>query len=121
MINQLKDKKVRPKKQENLDRIRKVLGIQPRTIPELVKRIDLSYHWTRQLVYFLHDNDLAHIVGYDTSDKVNLPAIYAYGPGKDVEKPKGAKARKSYKPIDRPSGEFDPTGRVKCYGFWGMA
>ena len=114
----MEGRKYRPQK-ETMDRIEKILQIDPRSSKDIAKRIGLSTNSIRNLLGKLRKERRAYILKYSSS-KYNMSAIWAAGDHADAKAPSNCKWAK-HKRVSNPMKEFDYTKPVACYGIWGLA
>lgn len=114
----MEGRKYRPQK-ETMDRIEKILQIDPRNSEDIAKRIGLSTTSIRNLLGKLRKERRAYILKYSSS-KYNMSAIWAAGDHADAKAPSSCKWVKQ-KRVSNLMKEFDYTKPVACYGIWGLA
>lgn len=114
----MEGRKYRPQK-ETMDRIEKILQIDPRSSKDIAKRIGLSTNSIRNLLGKLRKERRAYILKYSSS-KYNMSAIWAAGDHADAKAPSNCKWAK-HKRVSNLMKEFDYTKPVACYGIWGLA
>ena len=114
----MEGRKYRPKK-ETMDRIEKILQIDPRSSKDIAKRIGLSTNSIRNLLGKLRKERRAYILRYSSS-KYNMSAIWAAGDHADAKAPSNCKWAK-HKRVSNLVEEFDYTKPVACYGTWGVS
>lgn len=111
-------KKFTPQK-ETMDKIEKILQIDPRNSEDIAKRIGLSTTSIRNLLGKLRKERRAYILRYSSS-KYNMSAIWAAGDHADAKAPSNCKWVKQ-KRVSNLMEEFDHKKPVACYGIWGLA
>ena len=114
----MEGRKYRPQK-ETMDRIEKILQIDPRSSKDIAKRIGLSTNSIRNLLGKLRKERRAYILKYSSS-KYNMSAIWAAGDHADAKAPSNCKWAK-HKRVSNLMKEFDYKKPVACYGIWGLA
>ena len=114
----MEGRKGRPQK-ETMDKIEKILQIDPRNSEDIAKRIGLSTTSIRNLLGKLRKERRAYILKYSSS-KYNMSAIWAAGDHADAKVPPNCKWVKQ-KRVSNLMDEFDHTKPVACYGIWGLA
>ena len=111
-------KKFTPQK-ETMDKIEKILQIDPRSSEDIAKRIGLSTTSIRGLLVKLRKQRRAYILKYSSS-KYNMSSIWAAGDHEDAKVPPNCKWAKQ-KRVSNLMEEFDHKKPVACYGIWGLA
>jgi len=114
----MEGRKGRPQK-ETMDKIEKILQIDPRNSEDIAKRIGLSTTSIRNLLVKLRKERRAYILRYSSS-KYNMSAIWAAGDHADAKAPSNCKWVKQ-KRVSNLMEEFDHKKPVACYGIWGLA
>lgn len=114
----MEGRKCRPQK-ETMDKIEKILQIDPRSSEDIAKRIGLSTTSIRNLLGKLRKERRAYILRYSSS-KYNMSAIWAAGDHADAKAPSNCKWVKQKRVSDLME-EFDYKKPVACYGIWGLA
>lgn len=114
----MEGRKGRPQK-ETMDKIEKILQIDPRSSEDIAKRIGLSTTSIRNLLRKLRKERRAYILRYSSS-KYNMSAIWAAGDHADAKAPSNCKWVKQ-KRVSNLMEEFDHKKPVACYGIWGLA
>ena len=85
----MEGRKYRPQK-ETMDKIEKILQIDPRSSKDIAKRIGLSTNSIRNLLGKLRKERRAYILKYSSS-KYNMSAIWAAGDHADAKAPSNCK------------------------------
>jgi len=104
---------------ETMDKIEKILQIDPRNSEDIAKRIGLSTTSIRNLLGELRKERRAYILKYSSS-KYNMSDIWAAGDHADAKVPPNCKWVKQ-KRVSNLMEEFDYKKPVACYGIWGLA
>jgi transcription initiation factor IIE alpha subunit len=107
--------KFRPQK-ETMNKIEKILQIDPRSAESIANRIGLSAKTVKNLLGKLRKERRAYILKYSSK---NMAAIWAAGDHEDAKVPKSIK-REKRESVKNLVEEFDYRKPVKCYGIWGL-
>jgi transcription initiation factor IIE alpha subunit len=114
----MEGRKCRPQK-ETMDKIEKILQIDPRNAESISLRLGLSVTTVRNLLGKLRKERRAYILKYSSS-KYNMSAIWATGDHADAKVPPNCKWAKQ-KRVSNLMVDFDYTKPVACYGIWGLS
>jgi transcription initiation factor IIE alpha subunit len=114
----MEGRKGRPQK-ETMDKIEKILQIDPRNAESISLRLGLSVTTVRNLLGKLRKERRAYILKYSSS-KYNMSAIWAAGDHADAKAPSNCKWVKQ-KRVSNLMEEFDHTKPVACYGILGLS
>ena len=114
----MEGRKFRPQK-ETMDKIEKILQIDPRNSESISLRLGMSTTTVRNLLGKLRKERRAYILRYSSS-KYNMSAIWAAGDHADAKAPSNCKWVKR-KIVSNLMEEFDYKKPVACYGIWGLA
>jgi transcription initiation factor IIE alpha subunit len=114
----MESRKCRPQK-ETMDKIEKILQIDPRNSEDISLRMGLSVTTVRNLLGKLRKQRRAYILKYRSS-KYNMSAIWAAGDHEDAKVPPNCKWAKQ-KRVSNLMVDFDYKKPVACYGIWGLA
>jgi DNA-binding Lrp family transcriptional regulator len=113
----MEHKKFAPQK-VTMDKIEKIIKIDPRSAEDIAKRIGLSPKTVRNLLSKLRKERRAYILKY-ISRKYNIAAIWAAGDHEDAKVPKNKRQVKG-ESVENRKNEFDYRKPVKCYGILGL-
>jgi transcription initiation factor IIE alpha subunit len=111
----MEHKKFAPQK-ETMNRIEKIIQIDPRTAEDIAKRIGLSSKTVKNLLGKLRKERRAYISKYSSK---NMAAIWAAGDHEDAKVTKSIK-REKRESVKKLVEEFDYRKPVKCYGIFGL-
>jgi transcription initiation factor IIE alpha subunit len=113
----MEHKKFAPQKL-TMDKIEKIIQIDPRTAEDISIRLGVSTTTVRNLLGKLRKERRAYILKYRIS-KYNMAAIWAAGDHEDAKVPPNCKWANKKK-VSEMVEEFDYRKPVKCYGIWGL-